>query len=678
MYWYEAAKRYTLPIACVAVIGFVKSDMPFGWGVETTALFILCVLATLALLRLLAGDKFPSARRVFLLGLILGGIAGALGGYGYAVPGIPEGGGDVEAAAEANGLIPRYVRVIVISSYIGGLLNLILHTLLDVRIRRASSFSQRDVTVISSLGLLATATMYAVGDTESVGSAVNFATRSMVDWIGTGVCSGREDVGCVRKLRNITAPQLALILAIFCMLCASWYAYRVRLRPSTFIVAIAGIVFVLLMSLIIFPRVFSYLPSRLIRTDPLTVSIWTICWTGFVYVLFRVILWMRQRSVIEALEDAYREPRAFDEMLNARLPDKLVVPPTRKAETLASRAVEAADREGWLMDLVVNARYSRPASLGLARVADEMEVGVQLPQPEGVDKIASHFSLPKLLRWRFQRVIGRDDIGLGDPWRKKMASLEPCVCRVEINYVASGTGFLVGPDLVLTAYHVLFSSDDDERKRAEILRKTTCRFDYVERDERIFSGTLYRLSQQNPCVAFEPPSLADLNEALGDPSVLESDFILLRLDKSAGKEPLGGASAPDPLRDSAGMPETGAPVRGWISYACNNALSRDDLQSELVWVLQHPKSGVLKQSIGRVLSVIRSGVRINHDADTEDGSSGAPCFSLHTMQLIGMHQATATVPDPPGQRRRPINRAIGILAVATLSRHLAGIAPCQD
>src|SRR5206468_574258 len=59
-------------------------------------------------------------------------------------------------------------------------------------------------------------------------------------------------------------------------------------------------------------------------------------------------------------------------------------------------------------------------------------------------------------------------------WREKMALIEGQVCRVELNGNAAGTGFLVGPDAVLTNYHVLESVLKGTRPPGEV----TCRFDY--------------------------------------------------------------------------------------------------------------------------------------------------------------------------------------------------------
>src|SRR5262249_24731368 len=60
-------------------------------------------------------------------------------------------------------------------------------------------------------------------------------------------------------------------------------------------------------------------------------------------------------------------------------------------------------------------------------------------------------------------------------WRTKIAEIEGRVCRIEIpNRQPRGTGFLIGPDLVMTNYHVI------RKVHKQIVGpdKVVCRFDY--------------------------------------------------------------------------------------------------------------------------------------------------------------------------------------------------------
>ena len=59
-------------------------------------------------------------------------------------------------------------------------------------------------------------------------------------------------------------------------------------------------------------------------------------------------------------------------------------------------------------------------------------------------------------------------------WQDRLVKIERQVCRVELEGNALGTGFLVGPDTVLTNWHVF-----EIAKNAGKVGKLGCRFDYV-------------------------------------------------------------------------------------------------------------------------------------------------------------------------------------------------------
>ena len=61
-------------------------------------------------------------------------------------------------------------------------------------------------------------------------------------------------------------------------------------------------------------------------------------------------------------------------------------------------------------------------------------------------------------------------------WRERMAQIEVRVCRVEINNRAAGTGFLVGPEAVMTNWHVVKNVIEGRAAAAAV----NCRFDYKQ------------------------------------------------------------------------------------------------------------------------------------------------------------------------------------------------------
>ena len=80
-------------------------------------------------------------------------------------------------------------------------------------------------------------------------------------------------------------------------------------------------------------------------------------------------------------------------------------------------------------------------------------------------------------------------------WRETLATLEGQVCRVEIpkgNESDYGTGFLLGPDVLITNYHVMRLVKAGLVKPQDVI----LRFDYKRRSDGVTvnEGTVYRLA----------------------------------------------------------------------------------------------------------------------------------------------------------------------------------------
>src|SRR5262249_3087417 len=137
-------------------------------------------------------------------------------------------------------------------------------------------------------------------------------------------------------------------------------------------------------------------------------------------------------------------------------------------------------------------------------------------------------------------------------WREKMALVEGRVCRIELNGNAAGTGFLVGPDAVLTNYHVL----ESVLKGASPPASATFRFDYkVLSNGSRLEGTSIGLDSSEWNAAASPPSAAErtLNPDEPPPTAQELDFALVKLARPVANEPLNPKGG------------TEAPRRGWVT-----------------------------------------------------------------------------------------------------------------
>ena len=233
---------------------------------------------------------------------------------------------------------------------------------------------------------------------------------------------------------------------------------------------------------------------------------------------------------------------------------------------------------------IVEARDTHPQDASLRQFAERVQLAPVVPDEPDLEK--------RVFRAGFADIA---------QWRMRLGQAELAVCRIESPaWRALGTGFLVGPDLVMTNRHVI---DDLASQAAPPL---VVRFDFKLSADgtQLREGTTFDLAK-DWLVASSP--VADL------------DFAVLRLRESAGLQPTGGTA--------------NAPPRGWITPRW-----RELEPDETVIVIQHPLGDTLKLATGRYDSRVPN--RLRYRVDTEPGSSGSPCFTAQ-MELIGLHRGSA-------------------------------------
>ena len=109
-----------------------------------------------------------------------------------------------------------------------------------------------------------------------------------------------------------------------------------------------------------------------------------------------------------------------------------------------------------------------------------VSVGVQAAGAATTATDAADPGLEKIVRPH----LALPDFGL---WREAMTRVEGQVCRITLNGNAQGTGFLVGPDAVLTNYHVMKPVIDNRGPARR--RRMSIRFQAAERRHRpLYSG----------------------------------------------------------------------------------------------------------------------------------------------------------------------------------------------
>lgn len=203
----------------------------------------------------------------------------------------------------------------------------------------------------------------------------------------------------------------------------------------------------------------------------------------------------------------------------------------------------------------------------------------------------------------YEAIISRES-GLESTgsWRLRMASNEARVCQILFKGEAIGTGFLVGPALVMSNWHV-FESPPGSGALGSVA-------DYAARfDFRAAAGAAP--ADSGSIVGFDAAqSYLDASHKN------ELDYVLLAL-----AEPVGNAALPD------------GTARGWLSLG-----TREFEPNETCVVLQHPMRRTLEVAMGAVTGWVKASEHqvYEHLANTEEGSSGSPCFAPN-WTLLGLH-----------------------------------------
>ena len=235
------------------------------------------------------------------------------------------------------------------------------------------------------------------------------------------------------------------------------------------------------------------------------------------------------------------------------------------------------------------------------------------------------------------------------------------VCRVEVDGAPLGTGFLVGPDAVLTNHHVVREAIDSQWPGERVV----CRFDYhIGEGGGLADGTAVALRGAFADWHLDSsPGLTDAQENAGDPPPTpdQLDHALLRLADAAGTRPLF-ADYPD------------GPKRGWVKVPPAAPATAKGMP---LAILHHPQGAPVKLALDTeaVLSVNANRTRVRYTTNTDQGSSGSPCFDAH-WGLVALHHFG----DPLHQQAEfnqgvPIATIRGRLTRNGVAKHLGGDPP---
>lgn len=283
--------------------------------------------------------------------------------------------------------------------------------------------------------------------------------------------------------------------------------------------------------------------------------------------------------------------------------------------------IEQARMNGWLLDLVSAAYERRPKQTPLRQIAEDLgltAMGQRLINP--TDK-----NLEALIQQNAKSI---------NPtlFMQRFPQLEGQICFVEIPS-GGGTGFLVGPDVVLTNYHVILPLLNNLVSWQNVV----CRFDYrfaidgTPLDKKKTVAVALH-SAAGWLVDKAPPSDKDWDPTFGDAAADECDYALLRLAEDIGNAPIHG-----------GLGDATATARSWIQATATPVPAV--AAGNQVFLLQHPAGQPQQLTIGTVKSFNAIGTRVRYDANSKKGSSGSPLFNAD-LQLVALHHAHDPN-DPP-------------------------------
>jgi hypothetical protein len=347
-------------------------------------------------------------------------------------------------------------------------------------------------------------------------------------------------------------------------------------------------------------------------------------------------------TTVEEICQAFEE--AFDrddlrEMLRKRMSQKLdnMTGPNDTWKTMVFKVVEWSERRGKTTELIRVGYDYNPSHPAMQALYQKYGLtGVDLQQG---GKPAEPF---KATQGGFEKTIKAQIPQLDlTVWRTKLTQVEGRVCRIEIDGNPAGTGFLVGPDAVLTNYHVL----EDVLTGNTPAAKVACRFDYkMLADKSKVEGVVVELHATEWNLDSSPFSPAEKTKHPDDPppTADQLDYALVRLARRVGEEtfsPKGGAEAQK---------------RGWLTLPVGPLTFVKDMP---LVIAQHPAGSPLKLAVDTesVIGEAGNGLRVRYRTNTEGGSSGSPVFDLsNDCNLLALHH----LGDPASNLPRTYNQGI--------------------
>jgi V8-like Glu-specific endopeptidase len=277
-----------------------------------------------------------------------------------------------------------------------------------------------------------------------------------------------------------------------------------------------------------------------------------------------------------------------------------------------------ANNQGWIPSLLGALQQHRPEATVLQDVI--RSVLATVPARQALDFAAGGSGISAQVRAELQDILpGGAIVDLPTMQRRVR-----CVCRIDYadqSPPGVGTGFLVGPDLVLTNSHVVRRVQEVQpSQRASVEKQLRFRFDLLERADAVDAlgrSTTAMLNGGSAILRTSPTGGMERVGGRGEPGMDELDYALIRVSERVGDDPIEKGER-----------------RGYMRLKTSASL-----HNGAIMVLQHPMRGELQFALGNVLGTNSSGSRVKHTAATQKGSSGSPVLDA-MLGLVALHNGT--------------------------------------
>ena len=299
--------------------------------------------------------------------------------------------------------------------------------------------------------------------------------------------------------------------------------------------------------------------------------------------------------------------------------------------------------------LLKDSLEAQPVNGGDNRVLEEIDSYVLMPP--AASKAEANKRLQQLspqARGQLEAIIGGNDL-LPIWFLNRGAELRRTVARIKVvtskGAEGYGTGFLVGPGILITNRHVLDYSDIQGDSLLSIVANAVAEFD-VEIVPQVIAPGKTRLVSSTPAVFRLAPQTLLLTDAWN-----ALDYVLIALE----------SKSIDGQHD--------------ISEYGYNRLSADmgkTVTGEPVFIIQHPNGESKKISLLNNRMMIRDekSSYLYYEADTEPGSSGSPVFNRQ-WEVVALHHSVEFARDPEDRILAKDgslwNEAMGTAAIKTMS-----------